>query len=132
MNPDFKILKGIYNAFDPFRPLPAGDPVYVDCREVRGDGDVIVELGREILLSERTTCQLYGGHRGAGKLTELLRLKKYLEEQNCFVVYFGADEEDIDPEDTQYTDILLACTRHLIEDLKAINSQPLLDWLKKR
>ena len=131
MNQDFEILKGIYNAFDPFRPLPPGDPAYVDCREVRGDGDILVELGREILFSERMTCQLYGGHRGGGKSTELLRFKKYLEDQNRFVVYFGADEEDIDSEDTQYTDILLACTRHLLEALKdSANPSPLLNWLK--
>ena len=59
---DFQILKRIYNAFDPFRPLPAGDPTYVDCREVRGDGDILVELGREIFFSEPMTCQLYAGH----------------------------------------------------------------------
>ena len=46
---DFQILKRIYNAFDPFRPLPAGNPTYVDCREVRGDGDVLVKIGREII-----------------------------------------------------------------------------------
>jgi hypothetical protein len=132
MNEDFRILKKIYNAFDPFLPLPAGDPVYVDCREVRGDGDILIDLGREILFSERTTCQLYGGHRGAGKSTELLRLKAHLEEKDCFVVYFGADEEDIDPEDAQYTDILLACTRHLIEELKEADKKPLLDWLRDR
>ncbi|ABW27948.1 hypothetical protein [Acaryochloris marina] len=48
MAEDFEILRGIYNAFDPFRPLPARDPVYVDCREVRGDGDILVELGNQI------------------------------------------------------------------------------------
>lgn len=132
MNQDFQTLKKIYNAFDPFHPLSADDPVYVDCREVRGDSNIIVELGREILFSERMTCQLYGGHRGAGKSTELLRFKKYLEDNNCFVVYFGADEEDIDPEDAQYTDILLACTRHLIEALREANPQPLLNWLQNR
>jgi len=30
------------------------------------------------------------------------------------VVYFAADEEDISVQDAQYTDILLACTRHLL------------------
>jgi hypothetical protein len=25
-----ELLKRLYNAFDPFRPLPAGDPTYVD------------------------------------------------------------------------------------------------------
>lgn len=33
---NFQILKRLYNNFDPFRALPAGDPTYVDCQEVRG------------------------------------------------------------------------------------------------
>ncbi|MEA5555352.1 ATP-binding protein [Nodularia spumigena] len=133
MTQDFAILKRIYNSFDPFRPLPAGDPAYVNCSEVRGDGDILVEVGSEILLSDRMTSQLYAGHRGAGKSTELLRLQKYLDENGCFVVYFAADEEDIDPEDAQYTDILLACTRHLLRALKD-NASPdsLLNWLNDR
>jgi hypothetical protein len=130
-NPD--LLKNLYNAFDPFRPLPAGDPTYVDCREVRGDGDILEDLGNRLRLSNQKTCQLYSGHRGAGKSTELLRLKQSLEEQKFFVVYFAADEEDIESEDAQYTDILLACTRHLLEDLKkSANPKPLLDWLESR
>lgn len=133
MTQDFALLKRIYNVFDPFRPLPAGDPKYVDCQAVRGDGDILVEIGKEILLSDRMTCQLYAGHRGAGKSTELLRLRKYLDEEGCFVVYFAADEADIEPEDAQYTDILLACTRHLLEALKD-NASPasLLKWLNNR
>ncbi|MEG4959678.1 MULTISPECIES: ATP-binding protein [unclassified Microcoleus] len=127
-----KLLTNLYNAFDPFYPLPAGDPQYVDCREVRGDGDIIEDLGRKIKLSQRMTCQLYAGHRGAGKSTELLRLQEYLQNQGCFVVYFAADEQDINPEDTEYTDILLACTRHLLEDLRNANSKPLRDWMRDR
>lgn len=130
---DFDFMRRIYNAFDPFRPLPAQDPAYVDCREVRGDGDILVEIGKEILLSDRMTCQLYAGHRGAGKSTELLRLEKHLQDCGCFVVYFAADENDIEPEDAQYTDILLACTRHLLEALKnSANPAPLLNWLESR
>ncbi|MFN6569562.1 hypothetical protein [Dendronalium sp. ChiSLP03b] len=100
---------------------------------VRGDGDILVEVGREILLSDRKTCQLYAGHRGAGKSTELLRLQKNLNDRGCFVVYFAADDQDIEPEDAQYTDILLACTRRLLEALKDnANPEPLLSWLKSR
>ena len=133
MTSDFAFLKRLYNAFDPFRPLPAGDPAYVDCTDVRGDGDILEAVGREILYSDRKTCQLYAGHRGAGKSTELLRLQQYLDEEGFFVVYFAADEEDIDPEDVQYTDILLACTRNILAAFKDIaNSQPVLNWLKER
>ncbi|MBC6474572.1 MAG: ATP-binding protein [Hormoscilla sp. GM102CHS1] len=128
---DDELLDDIYNAFDPFQPLRPGDPVYVDLRAVRGDENIEV-LGKKISRSKRMTCQLYAGHRGAGKSTELLRLKKYLEERDFWVVYFAADEQDIDPEDTQYTDILLACTRHLLEDLKYANASPVLNWLRDR
>ncbi|MFB8789919.1 MAG: hypothetical protein U7123_13965 [Potamolinea sp.] len=129
-----KLLRDLFNAFDPSsNHLPAGDPLYVDCRSVRGDRDILEELGKEILLSNRMTCQLYVGHRGAGKSTELLRLQKYLNDQNCFVVYFAADEEDIDPEDAQHTDILLACARHLLESLQNnADPKPVLNWLKSR
>lgn len=133
MAQNLDILKKLFNTFDPFRPLPAGDPLYVDCREVRGDRDILEELGGEILLSDSMTCQLYIGHRGAGKSTELLRLQAYLNGEDCFVVYFAADEEDIDPEDAQYTDILLACARHLLESLKeSADPKPVLKWLKSR
>ena len=130
---NFAFLKQLYNAFDPFRPLPAGDPAYVDCTDVRGDGDILEAVGREILYSDRKTCQLYAGHRGAGKSTELLRLQKDLDEKGFFVVYFAADEADIDPEDVQYTDILLACTRNILTAFKdRTDSQAVLNWLKER
>jgi len=132
MAQDLELLRKIHNAFDPFQPLPAGDPVYVDCQEVRGSGNIIRGLGWNILGSKQNTYQLYSGHRGAGKSTELLRLKKYLEDNHCFVVYFAADEEDINPQDAQYTDILLACTRHLLEALNNTDSKPLLNWLQQR
>lgn len=127
-----KLLTDLYNAFDPSSPLPAGDPQYVDCQEVRGDDNITVDLGRNIQRSKQMTCQLYAGHRGAGKSTELLRLKQYLQEQGYFVVYFAADEQDINPEDTEYTDILLACTRHLLEAIKDAESKPLRDWMENR
>ncbi|MEG4169865.1 MULTISPECIES: ATP-binding protein [unclassified Microcoleus] len=127
-----KLLTDLFNACNPYYPLPAGDPRYVDCREVRGDDNITLDLGRNIQRSQQMTCQLYAGHRGAGKSTELLRLEKYLTEQGYFVVYFAADEQDINPEDTEYTDILLACTRHLLETIKDADSKPLLDWMKNR
>lgn len=127
------LLTNLYNAFNPFEPLPAGDPKYVDCQEVRGDADILNELGNRMQLANQKTCQLYSGHRGSGKSTELLRLKNYLQNRQFYVVYFAADEEDIQSEDTQYTDILLACTRRLLKDLHTLgNPDPILNWLKKR
>lgn len=91
------LIARIYNSFDPSRPLPAGDPQYVDFREVRGDEDIVSDLGKRIRNSDKMTCQLYTGHRGSGKSTELRRLQKSLEDHSFYVVYFEADEEDIDP-----------------------------------
>jgi len=128
------VLTQIYNAIDPFKPLEPNDPAYVDFQAERGDTNVVLDLGREILRSNRTTCQLFAGHRGAGKSTELLRLKAYLEAKGCFVVYFAAvgDDGDIDPQDVQYADILLACARHLLEDLKQADPEPLISWFRDR
>ena len=82
------LLKRLFNAFKPFEPLKPGSPVYVDCREVRGDGDVITDLATNIEYSDNNTCQLYAGHRGAGKSTELLRLKEHLENNGYFIVSY--------------------------------------------
>jgi hypothetical protein len=129
-----ELLVQIYNAFDPFEPLQAGDPAYVDLRSVRGDGDILTNLGRRISLAKnKRTCHLYTGHRGVGKSTELLHLQEDLLGKGYFVVYFAADKEDIEPEDTEYTDILLACTRHILEDLQGRgNAESLLKWLRGR
>ena len=127
------LITNLYNSFDPFQPLPAGDAAYVDLRSVRGDANILRDLGNKIIRSPgRNTCQLYAGHRGAGKSTELLRLQADLNKKGCFVVYFAADQDDLDPEDTEYTDILIACTRRLLEQLKNANPQPLLAWLNER
>lgn len=50
-------------------------------------------------------------------------------------IYFAADAEDIDPEDTQYTDILIACTRHLLKELKGSDpkwNNLIWNWIRDR
>jgi hypothetical protein len=129
MTPD-ELLTEIYSAFEPFQP-PSKE-AYVDCQEVRGKWDVVRELGRKITRSKQPTCQLYTGHRGVGKSTELLRLKEYLEAKGYCVVDFAADNEDIEPQDTEYADILFACTKHLVKTIRLKNHNPLLEWMKSR
>lgn len=125
------ILDEIYNAFEP-APLPAGSPLYVDCKAVRGGSDILVELGKKIQRSQQSTCQLYSGHRGGGKSTELRRLQQDLDQKGCLVIYFSAEDEDINPEDVEYADILLACTRHLLEGLRLADPKPVVGWLEDR
>jgi hypothetical protein len=126
-----ELLIAINSTFNPWEALPVGDPLYVDCQDVRGDTNIMRSLGRSIL-TPGDKCHLYAGHRGNGKSTELLRLEKHLENNGCFVVYFDAEEADIDTIDTQYTDILLSCTKHLTLAIKDAYSQPIVDWLKAR
>ncbi|AFY40304.1 hypothetical protein Lepto7376_4184 [[Leptolyngbya] sp. PCC 7376] len=130
-----ELLLRIYNSFDPFYPLDAikDADIYVDMSDSRGRADIKRDLGRKIIRSRnsRPTAQLYAGHRGTGKSTELLRLRKYLEEQDCYVVYFAADDGDIDPEDAQYTDILIACVRQLLNTLDADQSK-FQKWVESR
>lgn len=124
------VMTELYSLFEPFQP-PVKE-AYVDCNEVRGKWDVLRELGRKIERSKEPTCQLYSGHRGVGKSTELLRLKEELEKKDFFVVYFAADSEDVEQNDTEYADILFACTRHLVQAIQLENHNPLLDWMKDR
>ncbi|AKG24089.1 ATP-binding protein [Calothrix sp. 336/3] len=123
-------LADIYNSFNPFET--ASKEAYVDCREVRGNWEVYQELGKKIVLSDKPTCQLCSGHRGTGKSTELLRLKENLENRGFFVIYFAVDDQDIEPEDVEYADILMACTRHLVEAVKIEKHNPLLEWMQER
>ena len=124
----------LYRSFDLF-PLPAGDPAYVDCVDVRGDRDVVQELADVIDFAEpgKFTCQLYTGARGCGKSTELLRLEKRLTDSGYTVVYLEADRGDIEIEDTEHTDILLACARSILSQLEDVaDPKPLLLWLQQR
>ena len=125
------ILDDIYNAFNPM-PLPAGAPQYVDFRSVRGGSDVLIELGQKVRRSSEPTCQLFSGHLGGGKSTELLKLAADLKSKGFTVVYFSADDDDINTEDVEYADILLACTRHLLEVVKEADPKPILGWLRDR
>lgn len=113
-----------FAACDPSRTLvianPDDSPYYIDFASVRG-GKTIETIKRTItrLSPDKPTCQLFSGHIGCGKSTELLRLKAELEREGFFVVYFESSE-DLDMADVDVSDILLAITRQVSEHLEAI------------
>lgn len=84
--------------------------------------NIIQELERTIavLAPEESTCQLFTGHIGCGKSTELLRLKDGLERRDFHVVYFESSQ-DLDMADIDITDILLAIARQVSGSLEEIN-----------
>ena len=113
-----RTLKDAYNSSDPVEPLPLGDPRYVDCTPVRGNEDVVAQMFHAITWSDAHVAQLFTGHRGSGKSTELLRLQARLEEAGYVVLYFEA-EDDLDLNDLEYTDLLLSIARRVVSDLHA-------------
>ena len=93
---------------------------YIDFSPVRG-GQIIESLRDNIALwsPEESTCQLFTGHIGCGKSTELLRLKEQLEQEGFHVIYFESSQ-DLEMGDVDVGDILLAIARRVSESLDSI------------
>lgn len=112
-----------FKACNPSRTLIVGNAedrqYYIDFAGVRG-GKIIEELGRTItrISPDEPTCQLFTGHIGCGKSTELQRLKTELEQQGFHLVYFESSQ-DLDMADVDITDILLAIARQVSASLEA-------------
>ncbi|NEO84555.1 MAG: AAA family ATPase [Spirulina sp. SIO3F2] len=118
-------LTRFYQVCNPSKTLDASNPddqqYYIDFAAVRGD-NLINELERTItrLSPHKPTCQLFTGHIGCGKSTELLQLKHHLTHQKFHVIYFESSA-DLDMADVDVTDILLAIARQVSESLESLN-----------
>jgi nucleoside-triphosphatase THEP1 len=116
-------LQKFYQACSP-SPLDFGNAearkYYIDFSSVRG-GNIIRELGRTItrLSPDKPTCQLFTGHIGCGKSTELQKLKAELEQQGFHTVYFESSQV-LEMADVDVSDILLAIARQVSDSLAAI------------
>ncbi len=120
MKPD---LRRFFRACNPSKVLrlenAEDQKYYIDFSGVRG-AEIIEELGETIcLISPDYTCQLFTGHIGCGKSTELLRLKTQLEQEGFHVVYFESSQ-DLDMGDLDISDILLAIARRVSESLEVV------------
>jgi len=117
-------LPTFFKACNPAKTLVVGNPedrqYYIDFSSVRG-GKIIEALGRTIirLSPDEPTCQLFTGHIGCGKSTELFRLKAQLEEQRFHVVYFESSQ-DLDMADVDISDILLSIAKSVSESVEAV------------
>ena len=113
----------LYRQSDPSKPLEPHDPRYVSCEGLRGTGDLVGRVANAIRRSDDPMHLLFTGHRGGGKTTELLRLQDMLAHPpldvgQFFVVYFDAEREDIDVNDVDYPDLLLAIIRQVGKALR--------------
>jgi AAA ATPase domain len=117
-------LSRFFKACNPSKTLVMGDAsdrqYYIDFSAVRGC-KIVEELQRTIvrISPEEPTCQLFTGHIGCGKSTELQRLKAELEYAGFHVVYFESSQ-DLDMADIDVSDILLSVARQVSVSLEAI------------
>ncbi|NEP13547.1 MAG: ATP-binding protein [Symploca sp. SIO2C1] len=90
---------------------------YIDFSSVRGV-QIIEDLTDNIAVwsPDEATCQLFTGHIGCGKSTELLRLKAELEQRNFHVIYFESDNY-LELGDVDVSDVLLVIARQISESL---------------
>ncbi|QXE23958.1 hypothetical protein B6N60_02660 [Richelia sinica FACHB-800] len=93
---------------------------YIDFSNVRGC-KIVEELQRTItrISPDQPTCQLFTGHIGCGKSTELQRLKAELQLAGFHVVYFESSQ-DLDMADIDISDILLSVARQVSVSLEGI------------
>ncbi|NEQ07068.1 MAG: ATP-binding protein [Moorea sp. SIO4E2] len=123
-------LQTFYRATNPSKTLAVDNEddrkYYIDFSSVRG-GQIIEKLRKKIAIfsPNQPTCELFTGHIGCGKSTELLRLKVDLERSGFHVVYFESDQ-DLEMSDVDISDILLAIARRVSESLEdaGISLQP--------
>ncbi|MDF5717098.1 MAG: AAA family ATPase [Rhizonema sp. NSF051] len=117
-------LSRFFKACNPSKTLVMGDSsdkqYYIDFSDVRGC-KIVEELQRTIvrISPDEPTCQLFTGHIGCGKSTELQRLKAELEVAGFHVVYFESSQ-DLDMADIDVSDILLSVARQVSVSLEAI------------
>lgn len=118
-------LKALFQATNPGKALFANNQeidkkYYIDFSSVRG-GQIIEDLKDNISMwsPDEPTCQLFTGHIGCGKSTELWRLKQQLETEGFHVVYFESDK-NLEMGDIDVSDILLTIAQQISESLEKL------------
>ncbi len=131
-------LEAAWNLCDPAAPLDPDDPRWVDLTPARGDeGAAADQCKKRIQRASNPLTQLICGQRGCGKSTELRRLRRDLEADGAAVVALDL-AADLDLEDTEPTDVVVAILRQLEAGLRRsgteLDGQLLADtalWLGK-
>jgi hypothetical protein len=119
MNDPVDNLDDAYNACNPDKPLEADDERYIDLAEVR-NGEAINLLTDRITRTKQSEGfhkQLFTGHIGSGKSTELKRLQKQLQDRQYFVVFFDV-QQSLDLGEINYKDVLLNIAQAVTEALE--------------
>jgi hypothetical protein len=101
-----QLKKRIYQALRD-KALEPDDEFYVEIYKMAGCVDPIDQLREHIEFTDFESVQFFSGFRGSGKSTELLRLKRDLEEAGYFVVYADALKYINPADEIDITDLLI-------------------------
>ncbi|MCB9743838.1 MAG: hypothetical protein H6741_17460 [Alphaproteobacteria bacterium] len=113
-------LRDFYRALQD-RPLWPDDPLYVDlfANEELAPSDPVDQLATTVEFAALESTQLFSGHRGTGKSTQLRRLKRRLEQDPTYKVVL-CDMEDYLPmaDAVDVVDFLLGAAGAVSEQLR--------------
>jgi energy-coupling factor transporter ATP-binding protein EcfA2 len=109
-------LDDAYNACNPDQPLEVGDTRYLAVR----NGENVSILTKRIIRTKQNGefhKQLFTGHIGSGKSTELKRLQQKLQDKDYFVVFLDV-QQSLDLGEITYQDVLLNIAQAVTEALE--------------
>ncbi len=118
-------LIALYNVCTPDAALDVANETdrqyYIDFTPVRG-AQVVEDICQKISFKRnKRTCQLFTGHMGCGKSTELSKLRLGLEEQGFAVVLF---QPELNMGNLEVMDILAAVGVRLNEEFEDLIPKP--------
>lgn len=109
-------------------PLDSDDPRFVDTLTARGQlrySKILKAIGLnnhyQMKFESEESYNLFCGHRGCGKSTELRNLSKKLHNKDSFFVIFLDALTTLDVNDLKYVDILMALSTELFKALEENN-----------
>ena len=107
------------------KPLEPDDPRWVDTAEARGEFSFTqlyrtlgVDSNGELRGAPERAYVLFCGHRGCGKSTELRRVCRQLDGEKAFFTILLDATRELDPNNLQYQDVLLALAQALLARLE--------------
>ena len=107
VSPDeFAFLKKLHGDLAD-RPLEPDSPFYVPIHERNLQDDPVSHMAATIAFQDVESIQLFSGFRGAGKTTQLFRLRQQLEAQGYLVLYANALDYLNPGEPVDITDLLI-------------------------
>lgn len=117
---DQSLLYKVIENCSPDEALDARDPRYYDLASARMSARsptqrLIQSITR--VPQDRFETQLFSGHRGSGKTTELQKVRAELERQDFHVSFCGVSDL-LDLSDVALPDLMLAIGKQLVDDMQ--------------